>query len=332
MKLKITAPDPFHILTSTKAVMQNAKFVSLNEKAVKHTASQIDKYLKIHAEFPDQGHHIVGDFQTDVQLIFFESMMAFCFWSLPGKAKWGIELVNGERVDGWYGVCAAFKRAYEEGVFVGDVNFLIKATKHDIQNIFRTATGAEIPMLNERVIILNENARILKKHFAGQVINLIEAASHDAIQLFMLLLKHFPSYRDVAKYNGHDVVFLKIAHVLALDLEYRVTSQPQRPFLKHFDELCVFADYKLPQLLRMFGILTYTKFLSDIIDSYKVIPKGSPQEIELRSGAIWGVELLHQQLPHYSSVQIGHVIWLMSQDQTLQARIKPYHRTYTTFY
>lgn len=44
------------------------------------------------------------------------------------------------------------------------------------------------------------------------------------------------------------------------------------------------------------------------------------------------VELLRQQLPQYSSIQIGHVIWLMSQDQSLQSRIKPYHRTYTTYY
>lgn len=332
MKLSVTSPDPFHILASTKVVMEGAKFVSLNEKALKDTAKKIEAYLKGHADFSDQGHHIVGDYQTDAQLIFFESMMAFCFWSLPGKAKWCIELGNGEKVDGWYGACAAFQGAYEDGLPVAEANFFATATRRDIQHIFRSASAAEIPLLETRVAILRDNARILNNHFGGQAVNLIEASRRDAVKLFGLLLKHFPSYRDIATYNGHEVVFLKLAHIVALDLEYRLTPKSKRPFLKHFDELCVFADYKLPQLLRMFGVLVYTKPLQDLVDSYTVIAKGSPEEIELRSGAVWGVELIHQRLPHYSSVQIGHAIWLMSQDQTLQARIKPYHRTYTTFY
>lgn len=332
MKLKITRSDPFNILSSTKVVMENAKHVMLNQKAVELNVAQIDKYLKEHADFPDHGHRLTGDFKTDAQLIFFESMMAFCFWALPGEPKWGIELPGGEKLDGWYGVCAAFKRAYDEGIPITDVNFLIKARESDIANIFRSATGAKIPLLDRRVNILNENARILKEHFGGQAANLIDAADHDSVKLFKLLLKYFPSYRDIATYNGQEVVFLKIAHVLPLDLEYRLTPQSKRPFLKHFGELYVFADYKLPQLLRMFGILEYSKPLSHMVDSYTVIPAGSPQEIEMRSGAIWGVELLRQKLPQYSSIQIGHVIWLMSQDQALQSRIKPYHRTYTTFY
>ena len=82
----------------------------------------------------------------------------------------------------------------------------------------------------------------------------------------------------------------------------------------------------------MFGIVEYQKPLADMVDSYAIISPGSKQEIEIRAGAIWGVELLRQQLPVYSSIQIGHVIWLMSQDQDLQSQIKPYHRTYSTYY
>lgn len=332
MNLKITASDPFGILSSTKTVMDNAKFVFLNQKKVKENAIKIGKYLKKSSEFPDHGHRLVGDFEKDVQLIFFESMMGFCFWAYPGKPKWGIEMPDGEKVDGWYGVCTSFKRVYDEGVPITDVNFLANASKKDVRNIFRSATGAEIPLLDDRIKILNENARALKKHFDGQAVNLLDASNNDTVKLFELLLKYFPSYRDTAIYNNRKIVFLKIAHLLAFDLEYRLNTKPKRPFLKNFDKLCVFADYKLPQLLRIFGILEYEKSLSRMVDSYTLIPKGSGQEIEMRSGAIWGVELLHQELPKYSSIQIGHVIWLMSQDQILQSQIKPYHRTFTTFY
>lgn len=332
MNFKITTSDPFNILASTKLVMQNAKFVKLNEAAVEKSVEWIGKYLKQHSDFPDHGHNLTGDFKTDAQLVFFESMMGFCFWALPGEPKWAVEMPDGKKVDGWYGVCAAFKRAYNEGVPVMDANFLANAKESDVRNIFRSTLKAEIPLLDKRVAILNENAQMLKRQFGGEAINLIEAADYDAVKLFDLLIKYFPSYKDTMVYNGQEVVFLKIAHLLAIDLEYRLTSNQKRPFLKNLNQLSVFADYKLPQLLRMYGILEYENALSKIVDSYSVVPAGSPQEIEIRSGAVWAVELLRQKLPEYSSIQIGHVIWLNSQDQNLQKQIKPYHRTLTTFY
>lgn len=332
MNLEITAPDPFRILASTRVVMEKAKFIAINQNAVAENATKIERYLKKYSDFPDHGHHLTGDFKTDIQLIFFESMMAFCFWALPGEPKWGIGLPNDEKVDGWYGVCAAFKRAFDEGMSVADVNFFINASEGDIRNVFRSLTEAEIPLLDKRVAILNENAQILKERFGGHTPNLIDAAKHDAVKLIELLLANFPSYRDVAIYDGQEVVFLKIAHLLALDLEYRLTPLAQRPFLKNIHKLSVFADYKIPQLLRSFGIMAYNKPLAKLVDSYTVIPAGSPEEVEIRSGVIWSIELLRKLLPDYSSVQIGHVIWLMSQDQALQAKIKPYHRTYSIFY
>lgn len=332
MTFEIETPDPFNILGSTKAVMQKAKFVSLNQKAAGETAGKVSVYLEKSPDFPDHGHHLVGDFKTDTQLIFFESMMAFCFWSLPGRPKWGIELSSGEKVDGWYGVCAAFKKALEEGVPVADTDFFMKVTESEVRNLFRSATGAEIPLLKERVAILNENARILKERFGGNIINLIDKAEHDAVRLVELLVENFPSYRDAALYDGQEVVFFKIAHLLALDLEYRLTPLRQRPFLKNIDKLSVFADYKIPQLLRAFGIMEYKEPLAKMVDSYTIISAGSPEEVEIRAATIWSIELLRKLVPQYSTVQIGHVIWLMSQNQTLQSKIKPYHRTYSIFY
>ena len=156
MNLQITTSDPFNILASTKQVMENAEFVSLNLEALKVCAKRIGKYLNTNNEFPDHGHHLAGNFETDAQLIFFESMMGFCFWAMPGDPKWRIELPGGEKADGWYGVCAAFKRALKEGVRVDDGDFLANASENDVQNIFRSATGAEIPLLDKRVKILNQ--------------------------------------------------------------------------------------------------------------------------------------------------------------------------------
>lgn len=332
MRFKIQTQDPFKILSSTKAVVEQAGFVKINKKALLEVAEDIENFLNQHTDFPDRGHNLTGDFEQDCQLVFFESMLGFCFWALPGKLKWAIKTSEGETIDGWYGVCAAFKRAYDEKVPVTDAVFLAKADKVAVRKIFRSATTAEIPLLNERLIILNQNADVLLKQFGGQVTKFLEAAEFDVVKLFKLLVKYFPSYKDFAKYKGKEVIFLKIAHLLALDLQYRLLNPPRQPLLSNFDKLCVFADYKLPQLLRMFGVLEYEKGLADTVDSFSPIPAGSQQEVEIRAGTVWGIELLRQLIPDRSSVEVGHVVWLKSQDQNLQSKIKPYHRTLTTFY
>ena len=104
--------------------------------------------------------------------------------------------------------------------------------------------------------------------------------------------------------------------------------------LKNIDKLTACADYKLPQMLRKFGILSYSLELSKKVDNKREIEQGSKEEVEIRANTIWAVELIKKELekkiPEINSLHINDYLWLLSQDKSFKC--KPYHLVRTTFY
>lgn len=60
--------------------------------------------------------------------------------------------------------------------------------------------------------------------------------------------------------------------------------------------LTMFADYRVPQLLRQVGVLKYSEALSASIDQYHEIPVGSEEEVEIRAGTVIAVERIQAAL------------------------------------
>ena len=52
------------------------------------------------------------------------------------------------------------------------------------------------------------------------------------------------------------------------------------------EELTVFADYKLPQVLRRLGVLRYAPHLAERIDRLKPLEAGSREEGEIRAATV----------------------------------------------
>lgn len=156
----------------------------------------------------------------------------------------------------------------------------------------------------------------------------MEEAHFDAVETAQLLVREFSSFRDVAQLDGNDVFFLKRAQICPNDLSYLGRAGIGRR-ITNLANLTAFADYKIPQMLRKAGVITYSQDLAERIDNYILIPAGSREEIEIRAAGIWGVELIRQKLQSYTSGEIDNALWLISQDQ---AGAKPYHRTETIYY
>ncbi|MBI4162565.1 MAG: hypothetical protein HY513_02685 [Candidatus Aenigmarchaeota archaeon] len=328
--LQIQTSDPLNILGSTRRVLEQADNVKINIEAVEKLAADVKIFLG------DNSHkyksHKTGDnFDHDIARAFWQSVMGFCYWAEKGKEKWQVEWPKGNILaGGWYGVIACYDRALAEDIQVLNASWLMDIPEEDLRKIFRSATESEIPLFNERTEIMRNTAKILVEKFAGDPIFMLEKSEYDAVKLLQLL-KEFPNFHDVPTYMNEKVVFLKLAHLVAGEFD-RVLKSHGKGGLKNMDQICVFADYKLPQLLRAYGVLEYSQELADKVDDYELIPKESNEEIEIRAGTIWGVELIRQILNSHTSIELGQAIWLMSQSEELQKRIKPYHRTYTIFY
>ena len=94
------------------------------------------------------------------------------------------------------------------------------------------------------------------------------------------------------------------------------------------------ADYKIPQVLRHFGILEYSPVLANLVDNKKQILHDDEKEIEIRANMIYSVELIKQKLKQnnieLNSIQIDNALWLLSKNK--EYKDKPHHLTKTIYY
>ncbi|OGM26556.1 hypothetical protein A2627_00845 [Candidatus Woesebacteria bacterium RIFCSPHIGHO2_01_FULL_39_28] len=194
------------------------------------------------------------------------------------------------------------------------------------QELTDAANGVDMPLLKERHASLSEAGQVLASKFKGKFTNVIEESGYDAVKLVKLIYENFSSFRDMAKYDGKDIYFLKRAQICADDVSFLI-GLPHK--LANLGKLTAFADYKLPQMLREAGIIEYTPKLVEQVDNMVLIKAGSKEEVEIRAATVQGIELIRQRIPEYTAAAIDSTLWYISQDQT---NVRPYHRTYTIYY
>ncbi|MBI4530042.1 MAG: hypothetical protein HY709_00845, partial [Candidatus Latescibacteria bacterium] len=104
--------------------------------------------------------------------------------------------------------------------------------------------------------------------------------------------------------------------------------------MEGLEALTVYADYKLPQVLRRLGILSYSDDLSQKVDTCTEILAGSREEVEIRMATVWAGELMRRRLSdRFSNITAAHIdYYLWSEGQNHSPDRKPYHRTRTIYY
>lgn len=313
-------PDPFLVRKSTAFVALHSHFVSIDEKNIAPIANVIrEKIDKNNLLTQNQ----FGSLKNSPQLVFLQDAINFCFWAGKNEVKWTVEYPKRTFSDGWYGLTNSFERAIEEKIPILDASFLENLTLKDAKHIFRGAKDTKIPLLEERVEFLKSAGRILNKKFGGKAENIVKEADSDGVKIVQKILDNFPFFRDYATQGSKKIFFLKRAQICAYDL-----SLLKRERIKNIEQLTIFADYKLPQLLRFYKVIHYKKELAKKIDSYTLLEKDSQEEIEIRAVSIWACELIAQYL-NVSPALLDNALWQASQ---AQKSMKPYHRVLTTNY
>jgi hypothetical protein len=100
------------------------------------------------------------------------------------------------------------------------------------------------------------------------------------------------------------------------------------------ERLTMFADYRVPQLLRHVDILTYTDTLAAAVDSKTPVPFGSDAETEIRAATVVAVDEIQQGLRARGvDVLVVEVDWMLWNrgERDLQS-MAPHHRTLTIYY
>ncbi|MGH2542499.1 MAG: queuosine 5'-phosphate N-glycosylase/hydrolase, partial [Ardenticatenaceae bacterium] len=257
---------------SAAYVAQRAHFVSIREEVIATLAERIGR-----GEMPritwDDEHHFRDGSPATAQYLLVLDALNFCFWPEP---SWDYNRL-----------ALALKQAVLAEPERFQAANLARVTEADVRAML--GGSDDIPLLEQRAALLREVGIVLAQRWEGEAAKLIRAAGQSADTLVALVTAEFPGFRDHAIYHGWPIYFYKRAQIFVGDLWGSFAGES----LGRFDDiarLTMFADYRIPQLLRAEGILDYSTRLASIVDLCRELPSGSDLEIEIRAATIHAVE------------------------------------------
>ena len=318
--------DPLSVLRSTAAVVQRAGDVSIDLDAISATAGRM---AQSGAAPPDWNthYHFTGGERSVASFILVLDTLNYCFWPEP---RWLFDY-EGESLDGYWALASSLKTAILAGRPILNGGYLSEIASDDLVEIL--GGRRRLALMEQRAAGLRELGRLALHRHDGDLAAIVESAGGDAIRLVEIVRDCLPSYRDCVVYGVETVWLLKRAQILAADL-YGALAGEGLGNLTRIDSLTTFADYKIPQILRHFGIMLYSQDLTRMVDGRVPLPAGSPQEAEIRAATVWSVELLRAELLNLgverSAVQLDWLLW--EDSQTINHQAPPYHRTLTVYY
>lgn len=329
-----TRPDPLDVLKTTAYVVDHARAVKIHADSIKRAADALAE-KRIEPPAWNYDYYYFDSTPRTVNYLFLLDALNFCFW---GKPRWRVEY-KGKQLDGYWALAASLKRAAEQDARILDTDFLARITPQELADILR-GTG-KIPLFTERWRNVRELGTVLKNLWEGEAARLVECAQHDAPRLAQMITENLSSFNDLAVYDNREVRFFKRAQIVVTDLWGAFGGKDWGEF-ENIDQLTAFADYKLPQILRAWGILRYAPWLARQVDAQIELAAGGVEEVEIRAATLWAVEFLREELAARGralwSVQVDWILWNASQGKfaglvlSEVQEMKPHHRVRTVYY
>jgi hypothetical protein len=289
-----TPPSDHPILKTLAPVIASARHVRLHEDRIRDVASWM-AYEEL--PWPDFRSPLIpewpeGNDADTMDFIFLTSTINFAFTDFERHVMFKVEYAGAERSDS-DAMVACLKRAFDRGVPILEGHYLAEIRKSELEDIFRG--NIMMPMLDERLSIFHEVGSVLQARYQGRFHRFVESGPwrlyDQGSGLLERLLAEFPSFRDQSEYRGHPVSFQKRAQLLFWNLHARFRGGGFFG-LKDAEKLTVFADYIIPVALRLFGITSYSEELEEAINTRKLLPVHSEEEVEIRAFTLWGMHLL----------------------------------------
>ncbi len=192
---------------------------------------------------------------------------------------------------------SCLKRAMDSGIPILDGKFLAALTRPQMEKIF--AGNIEMPMLDEKLQNFREVGKVLTERYDGYFHNFIKSCPprlyDNGKGLVDRLVTEFPRFNDVSEYDGHEIKFYKLAQLGFWGIYSGLRSTNTLP-LADIGKMTAFADYIIPVGLRLLGITSYSANLEHAINTYQLIPRDSPQEIEIRAHSLYATALLAEEI------------------------------------
>lgn len=313
-----------------KYVIDGAQHVQINDGAIELFAKQITKRDLSKTEVVNSLSLYDWDLCQFIPLIFIFNTINYCFWSDKNKPKWLVK-IKGKLYDGSTALFFALEEEIKKNPEFLNGDYLARINTADLERILKG--NIAIPLFKERLACLHEAGNVLLDKYDGSWLNLFDKTNRDAIKMAELLVNDFHKFNDVALFAGREIAFYKRAQLNSKMINDVLVAKGEAQ-LNNISKLTMFADYKIPQILRKLKVLQYSDQLSRKIESYKRIIKHSSEEVEIRAATVWAgekiVEKLQNKFNIITAAHLDNLLWNISQE--LGKNDVPYHRTLTNAY
>lgn len=307
------------------------KHVKIDEEKIKSFVDNFNSDCLIIPKWNDEVFFIENS-KRDVDFLFLVNTINFSYWPDTNQQKWTCNFAN-KTYSGSYGLFACMKKAIFEGSPLFSSNYLEKISEDDLRHILQSEVN-EIPMLKERVRILREVGRTLNE-LGCNFSDIVPKAENSAIELINLIFEYFPCFRDIHFYKGNQFNFFKKAQLLCAMLYGRYEGKDFGRF-DDIKELTIFADYRVPQMLRNLGLITYSDELSKKIDENIYFSDVNQEVSEIRASAIITSEILKNLINEkrgsddVNSLHIDFFLWKTS--KVTEEKYSNFHKTRSIYY
>lgn len=248
-------------------VQKNSKFVNINKERIK---SFISENFSLFENRPtwSECHFNLKDYENNLDIIIayicILDTLNFCFWPHQKEFEYG-DLVNN------------LNNLLKSNQNFFSCEYLLNITEQELKQ--QLYDNHDFPLLDERVRGLNELGYLIKSKCQGKFTSLLQICDYNLLNLINLIQKEISTFDDKAVYKGKQIFIFKRAQILAADL-FSALNELSNPIkLSNIEHLTMFADYRVPQILRELGIFIYQETLAQKIDNLGIIFPGSEEEV-----------------------------------------------------
>jgi hypothetical protein len=282
------------VLDSLRPVIERSRDVRTNLEKITEVASWM-----AYEELPMPVYPLPLDAGNDpdklIDFILVADVIDTAFTDFSSHTKFEVEYA-GRRWSDSEAEFACLRRALDDGIPILDGRFFAKITRDELTRIF--AGNIELPMLDEKLAVLQDVGRVLAAKYDGRFVNFVRSCSpklYDGGNGYIeRMTMEFPRFNDVSRYDGHEIKFYKLAQLGIWMASRQVRNGGFR--LEDPEKVTAFADYIVPAALRVMGMTSYSAALEHTINTYQLVPRDSTQEIEIRAHCLYATALLTEEV------------------------------------
>ena len=319
------------VLGSLTPVINNLREIQINNQEIENVADWL-----AYEEFPSpQNNKTKKNPEEVIRTTLLINTLNFAFTDFEKSIKYEIER-DGYIFSDSEAMFTQINETLASGINLYHGDVLSSLDMDKLNKIF--SGNIEMPMMSERLEILNEVGEKLSSEYKGDWINFINNGPKklysDGEGLIERLIAEFPRFDDkTILEDGQEVHFYKLAQLAFWGIHGELSGGGHF-VIEDMHKMSAFADYIVPVALEVMKIITYSETLNNKIMNGELIERDSQEEVEIRAVSLYTTAKLTEEVNKRRPLdkqiiipQLDYRLW-----KQYHATHRPHHLTITTMY